>query len=156
MSELKAARSSLSSLQAECESRRLEAEEREREHSSQLTSLQQEVVTKTQQLSSYQSQVGVCFYPPELPVALRYIVLPIRCFCIYTSLCVWQVSDLEGEVLRLTAQSHADECDGEQNGTVTVSDLDQLQKVNKDLEQQLAEKNKVRANKTTEMKEYNF
>jgi len=64
---------------------------------------------------------------------------------------VWQVSDLEGEVLRLTAQSHADECDGEQNGTVTASDLDQLQKVNKDLEQQLAEKNKVRAKKSTEM-----
>ncbi len=63
------------------------------------------------------------------------------------------MSDLEGEVLSLTAQSHADECDGEQNGTVTVSDLDQLQKVNKDLEQQLAEKNKVRAKKTTEMKE---
>lgn len=57
------------------------------------------------------------------------------------------MSDLEGEVLSLTTQSHADECDGEQNGTVTVSDLDQLQKVNKDLEQQLAEKNKVRAKK---------
>lgn len=55
------------------------------------------------------------------------------------------MSDLESEVLSLTAQSHADECDGEQNGTVTVSDLDQLQKDNKDLEQQLAEKNKVRA-----------
>lgn len=41
----------------------------------------------------------------------------------------------------LTAQSHADECDGEQNGTVTVNDLDELQKVNKDLEQQVAEKN---------------
>uniref|UniRef100_A0A8C1GIN9 Golgin subfamily A member 1 n=1 Tax=Cyprinus carpio TaxID=7962 RepID=A0A8C1GIN9_CYPCA len=107
--ELQAVRSSLSSLQAECESRRLEAEEREREHNSQMTSLQQEVLTKTQQLSSYQSRV----------------------------------SDLEGEVLSLTAQSHADECDGEQNGTVTVSDLDQLQKVNKDLEQQLAEKNKT-------------
>ncbi|KAI2661452.1 Golgin subfamily A member 1 [Labeo rohita] len=54
-----------------------------------------------------------------------------------------RVSDLESEVLSLTAQSHADECDGEQNGTVTVSDLDQLQKVNKDMEQQLAEKNKT-------------
>uniref|UniRef100_A0A672KQZ5 Golgin subfamily A member 1 n=1 Tax=Sinocyclocheilus grahami TaxID=75366 RepID=A0A672KQZ5_SINGR len=107
--ELRAVRSSLSTLQAECESCRLEAEEREREHNSQLTSLQQEVLTKTQQLSSYQSRV----------------------------------SDLEGEVLSLTAQSHADECDGEQNGTLTVSDLDQLQKVNKDLEQQLAEKNKT-------------
>jgi len=76
VSELKAARSSLSSLQAECESRRLEAEEREREHTSQLTSLQQEVLTQTQQLSSYQSQVSVCFYPPEL-LAVRYIALPI-------------------------------------------------------------------------------
>ncbi|TRY55477.1 hypothetical protein DNTS_027868 [Danionella cerebrum] len=49
-----------------------------------------------------------------------------------------RVSDLEGEVFRLTAQSH-----GEQNGTVSVSDLDQIQMLNKDLEQQLAEKNKM-------------
>lgn len=62
----------------------------------------------------------------------------------YVHVNVWQVSDLEDEVSRLTAESHADECDGEQNGTVTVNDLDELQNVNKDLEQQLAEKNKVR------------
>lgn len=65
VSELQTARSGLSSLQAECESHRLEAQERERDLGSQLTSLQQEVITKTQQLASYQSRVSEIFHTPE-------------------------------------------------------------------------------------------
>ena len=56
-----------------------------------------------------------------------------------------QVSDLEVEVDTLTGQLQApDVSEPDQNGVVTVDDLDHMQKVNKELEQQLGEKNKVR------------
>lgn len=55
-----------------------------------------------------------------------------------------QVSDLQGELESMSGQPQGPELgEGEQNGTVTVDDLDQLQKINKDLEQQLGDKNKV-------------
>lgn len=55
-----------------------------------------------------------------------------------------QVSDLQGELESMSVQLQGPEVgEGEQNGTVTVDDLDQLQKINKDLEQQLGDKNKV-------------
>ncbi|KAJ8285742.1 hypothetical protein GJAV_G00030410 [Gymnothorax javanicus] len=58
--------------------------------------------------------------------------------------CQSRVSDLEVEVATLTEQLHAPEdCGKEQNGAVTVDDLAHMQKMNKELEQQLNEKNKT-------------
>lgn len=36
-------------------------------------------------------------------------------------------------------------CEDAENGSVTVDDLDHIQKVNRDLEQQLGDKNRVRS-----------
>lgn len=45
----------------------------------------------------------------------------------------------------LTEQLHSPEvCEEGQNGSVTVDDLDHIQRVNRDLEQQLSDKNRVR------------
>lgn len=41
-------------------------------------------------------------------------------------------------------------CEEDQNGSVTMDDLDHIQNVNKDLEQQLNDKNKVRQTLLTE------
>ncbi|KAJ8379572.1 hypothetical protein SKAU_G00003500 [Synaphobranchus kaupii] len=58
--------------------------------------------------------------------------------------CQSRVSDLEVEVETLTEQLHAPgDCGKEQNGAVTVDDLAHMQKMNKELEQQLSEKNKT-------------
>ncbi|XP_046904410.1 golgin subfamily A member 1 isoform X2 [Hypomesus transpacificus] len=58
--------------------------------------------------------------------------------------CQSRVSDLEVEVDTLTGQLQApDVSEPDQNGVVTVDDLDHMQKVNKELEQQLGEKNKT-------------
>lgn len=58
--------------------------------------------------------------------------------------CQSRVSDLEVEVEMLTGQLHAPEdCGKEQNGSVTVDDLAHMQKMNKELEQHLSEKNKT-------------
>ncbi|XP_056137553.1 golgin subfamily A member 1 [Lampris incognitus] len=58
--------------------------------------------------------------------------------------CQSRVSYLEVEVETLTEQLQtSDVCEPEQNGTVTVDDLDHIQKVNRDLEQQLADRNKT-------------
>uniref|UniRef100_A0A8B9KLP5 Golgin subfamily A member 1 n=1 Tax=Astyanax mexicanus TaxID=7994 RepID=A0A8B9KLP5_ASTMX len=55
-----------------------------------------------------------------------------------------KVFDLQSEVESLTAQlQDAEVCVSEQNGVVAIGDLDQLQKANKELEQQLSEKNKT-------------
>lgn len=44
----------------------------------------------------------------------------------------------------LTEQLHCPEvCEEDHNGSVTVDDLDHIQKVNRDLEQQLSDKNRV-------------
>lgn len=60
---------------------------------------------------------------------------------------VWpaQISYLEVEVETLTEQlhSHSVVCEEDQNGSVTVDDLDHIQKVNRELEQQLTDKNRV-------------
>uniref|UniRef100_A0AAY4BL63 Golgin subfamily A member 1 n=1 Tax=Denticeps clupeoides TaxID=299321 RepID=A0AAY4BL63_9TELE len=57
--------------------------------------------------------------------------------------CQSRVLDLEGELESLSEQLQTSEvCDEEQNGAVTVDDLDHLQKVNRDLELQLSDKNK--------------
>uniref|UniRef100_A0AAY5KN27 GRIP domain-containing protein n=1 Tax=Esox lucius TaxID=8010 RepID=A0AAY5KN27_ESOLU len=54
------------------------------------------------------------------------------------------VSELEVEVETLTLQLQAPEvCETDQNGSVTVDDLDHMQKANRDLEQQLSDKNKT-------------
>ncbi|KAF0033360.1 hypothetical protein F2P81_013426 [Scophthalmus maximus] len=59
--------------------------------------------------------------------------------------CQARVSYLEVEVDTLTEQLHSPEvCEEDQNGSVTVDDLDHIQKVNRELEQQLSDKNKVR------------
>ncbi len=57
---------------------------------------------------------------------------------------VGQISYLEVEVETLTEQLHSpDVCEEDQNGSVTVDDLDHIQKVNRELEQQLSDKNRV-------------
>lgn len=57
-----------------------------------------------------------------------------------------QISYLEVEVETLTEQLQSPEmCVDAQNGSVTVNDLDHIQKVNRDLEQQLGDKNRVRS-----------
>lgn len=59
-------------------------------------------------------------------------------------LIVGQISYLEVEVETLTEQLHNRDVHVEdQNGTVTVDDLDHIQKVNRELEQQLDDKNRV-------------
>uniref|UniRef100_A0A673BP99 GRIP domain-containing protein n=1 Tax=Sphaeramia orbicularis TaxID=375764 RepID=A0A673BP99_9TELE len=58
--------------------------------------------------------------------------------------CQARISYLEVEVETLTEQLQSPEvCEEEQNGTVTVDDLDHIQKVNRDLEQQLSDKNRT-------------
>lgn len=57
--------------------------------------------------------------------------------------CQARMSFLEVEVETLTEQQQPEVCEEEQNGSVTVDDLDHIQKVNKDLEQQLSEKNRT-------------
>lgn len=58
--------------------------------------------------------------------------------------CQTRISYLEVEVETLTEQLQSPEvCEEEQNGSVTVDDLDHIQKVNRDLEQQLSEKNRI-------------
>ncbi|KAM3867774.1 golgin subfamily A member 1 [Diretmus argenteus] len=58
--------------------------------------------------------------------------------------CQAQVSYLEVEVETLTEQLQTpDVCEEDQNGSVTVDDLDHIQKVNRDLEQQLSDKNRT-------------
>lgn len=58
--------------------------------------------------------------------------------------CANQISYLEVEVETLTEQLHSPEvCEEDQNGSVTVDDLDHIQKVNRELEQQLSDKNRV-------------
>lgn len=55
-----------------------------------------------------------------------------------------QISYLEVEVETLTEQLQSPEvCVDAENGSVTVNDLDHIQKVNRDLEQQLGDKNRV-------------
>uniref|UniRef100_A0A669EHB7 Golgin subfamily A member 1 n=1 Tax=Oreochromis niloticus TaxID=8128 RepID=A0A669EHB7_ORENI len=56
-----------------------------------------------------------------------------------------QISYLEVEVETLTEQlhSHSVVCEEDQNGSVTVDDLDHIQKVNKELEQELSDKNRT-------------
>ena len=79
------------------------------------------------------------------PVRNSSVGVCILSDCIWLCVCVAQVSDLEVEVDTLTGQLQAPDVDEpDQNGAVTVDDLDHMQKVNKDLEQQLGEKNKVR------------
>ncbi|XP_035641149.1 golgin subfamily A member 1-like isoform X3 [Oncorhynchus keta] len=55
--------------------------------------------------------------------------------------CQLRVSELEVETL--TLQHTPELCELDQNGTVTVDDLDHMQKANRDLEQQLSDKNKT-------------
>ncbi|XP_041756697.2 golgin subfamily A member 1 isoform X1 [Coregonus clupeaformis] len=58
--------------------------------------------------------------------------------------CQSRVSELEVEVETLTLQQQTPElCELDQNGTVTVDDLDHMQKANRELEQQLSDKNKT-------------
>ncbi|XP_028269028.1 golgin subfamily A member 1 isoform X4 [Parambassis ranga] len=58
--------------------------------------------------------------------------------------CQARVSYLEVEVETLTEQLHSPEvCEEDQNGSVTVDDLDHVQKVNRELEQQLSDKNRT-------------
>ncbi|XP_033974179.1 golgin subfamily A member 1 isoform X1 [Trematomus bernacchii] len=58
--------------------------------------------------------------------------------------CQARISFLEVEVETLTEQLHSPEvCEEDQNGSVTVDDLDHIHKVNRDLEQQLTDKNRT-------------
>ncbi|XP_024131123.1 golgin subfamily A member 1 isoform X2 [Oryzias melastigma] len=58
--------------------------------------------------------------------------------------CQARISYLEVEVETLTEQLHSPAvCEDEQNGSVTVDDLDHIHRVNRDLEQQLSDKNRT-------------
>ncbi|XP_070760785.1 golgin subfamily A member 1 isoform X2 [Enoplosus armatus] len=58
--------------------------------------------------------------------------------------CQARISYLEVEVETLTEQLHSPEvCEEDQNGSVTVDDLDHIQKVNRELEQQLSDKSRT-------------
>ncbi|XP_041855580.1 golgin subfamily A member 1 isoform X2 [Melanotaenia boesemani] len=58
--------------------------------------------------------------------------------------CQARISYLEVEVETLTEQLQSPEvCEEDQNGSVTVDDLDHIQKVNRELEQQLSDKNRT-------------
>ncbi|XP_040011482.1 golgin subfamily A member 1 isoform X3 [Xiphias gladius] len=58
--------------------------------------------------------------------------------------CQARILYLEVEVETLTEQLHSPEvCEEDQNGSVTVDDLDHIQKVNRELEQQLSDKNRT-------------
>ncbi|XP_023140989.1 golgin subfamily A member 1 isoform X1 [Amphiprion ocellaris] len=58
--------------------------------------------------------------------------------------CQARISYLEVEVETLTEQLHSPEvCEEDQNGSVTMDDLDHIQKVNRELEQQLSDKNRT-------------
>ncbi|XP_017288474.1 golgin subfamily A member 1 isoform X1 [Kryptolebias marmoratus] len=58
--------------------------------------------------------------------------------------CQARISFLEVEVETLTEQLHSPEvCEEDQNGSVTVDDLDHIQRVNRELEQQLSDKNRT-------------
>uniref|UniRef100_A0A3P8QDH4 Golgin subfamily A member 1 n=1 Tax=Astatotilapia calliptera TaxID=8154 RepID=A0A3P8QDH4_ASTCA len=59
--------------------------------------------------------------------------------------CQARISYLEVEVETLTEQlhSHSVVCEEDQNGSVTVDDLDHIQKVNRELEQELSDKNRT-------------
>ncbi|KAM7416868.1 hypothetical protein PAMA_018782 [Pampus argenteus] len=58
--------------------------------------------------------------------------------------CQARISYLEVEVETLTEQLHSPAvCEEDQNGSVTVDDLDLIQKVNRELEQQLSDKNRT-------------
>ncbi|XP_011616866.2 golgin subfamily A member 1 isoform X1 [Takifugu rubripes] len=58
--------------------------------------------------------------------------------------CQARISYLEVEVETLTEQLQSpDVCEDAENGSVTVDDLDHIQKVNRDLEQQLGDKNRT-------------
>ncbi|XP_029367324.1 golgin subfamily A member 1 isoform X2 [Echeneis naucrates] len=58
--------------------------------------------------------------------------------------CQARIMYLEVEVETLTEQLHSpDVCEEDQNGSVTVDDLDHIQKVNRELEQQLSDKNRT-------------
>ncbi|XP_028269026.1 golgin subfamily A member 1 isoform X2 [Parambassis ranga] len=67
--------------------------------------------------------------------------------------CQARVSYLEVEVETLTEQLHSPEvCEEDQNGSVTVDDLDHVQKVNRELEQQLSDKNRQLQQRLAELK----
>ncbi|XP_076849938.1 golgin subfamily A member 1 isoform X2 [Brachyhypopomus gauderio] len=120
--DLQAACSSLSSLQAELEELRVQAEERERE--AQITAPPQEPLP---QITA----------PPQEP--LPQITAPPQLDEPDSSPA--KVCELQGEVDSLALQlREAEVC---VNGAVTMGDLDQLQNTNKELEQQLSEKNKT-------------
>uniref|UniRef100_A0A3P9JEG1 Golgin subfamily A member 1 n=1 Tax=Oryzias latipes TaxID=8090 RepID=A0A3P9JEG1_ORYLA len=58
--------------------------------------------------------------------------------------CQARISYLEVEVETVTEQLHSPVvCEDEQNGSVTVDDLDHIHRVNRDLEQQLSDKNRT-------------
>uniref|UniRef100_A0A3P9L8Z5 Golgin subfamily A member 1 n=1 Tax=Oryzias latipes TaxID=8090 RepID=A0A3P9L8Z5_ORYLA len=58
--------------------------------------------------------------------------------------CQARISYLEVEVETVTEQLHSPAvCEDEQNGSVTVDDLDHIHRVNRDLEQQLSDKNRT-------------
>uniref|UniRef100_A0A8C6TC03 Golgin subfamily A member 1 n=1 Tax=Neogobius melanostomus TaxID=47308 RepID=A0A8C6TC03_9GOBI len=82
------------------------------------------------------------------PVCAIYIAIHSQFLCEtvkYHFVIIVQMSFLEVEVETLTEQQQQqpEVCEEEQNGSVTVDDLDHIQKVNRDLEQQLSEKNRT-------------
>lgn len=111
--EVQSGEESLQRLREEAEKLRLEFQQKQEEKDNELKTAKEELLSQTQQLDSCQARM----------------------------------SFLEVEVETLTEQQQQQQqlevCEEEQNGSVTIHDLDHIQKVNKDLEQQLSEKNRT-------------
>lgn len=104
------------------------------EKDSQLAGTRAELLVQSQQLDGCQARVSVSAgrRARSSPTLERY------------SFSSAQVSYLEVEVETLTEQLQSPEAGADaENGSVTVDDLDHVQKANRDLEQQLGDKNRV-------------
>ncbi|KAL3062244.1 hypothetical protein OYC64_002113 [Pagothenia borchgrevinki] len=114
----------IETLQSEVQCRQASLEQLQAEVEQQLVQLAQVELDKDSQLSSLRE---------ELLSQTQQL-----------DTCQARISFLEVEVETLTEQLHSPEvCEEDQNGSVTVDDLDHIHKVNRDLEQQLTDKNRT-------------
>uniref|UniRef100_A0A8C6LXI8 Golgin subfamily A member 1 n=1 Tax=Nothobranchius furzeri TaxID=105023 RepID=A0A8C6LXI8_NOTFU len=96
------------------------------------------------QKEDLQAQVSTC--TPAGHLHMNAHLKPFECDGITEILFAFvvQISYLEVEVETLTEQLQTPEvCEEDQNGSVTVDDLDHIQRINRDLEQQLGDKNRT-------------
>ncbi|XP_078808647.1 golgin subfamily A member 1 isoform X1 [Oryzias latipes] len=127
-------------LQEEVQRLQAQLQQTEADRDSQLLSLREELLSQTQQLDSCQarwlsSHKALTSAEPGQQL-LHSQSLPSQQLKL--------ISYLEVEVETVTEQLHSPAvCEDEQNGSVTVDDLDHIRRVNRDLEQQLSDKNRT-------------